>query len=70
MTVCLEHFLVLLTSMHLYKKFAPFMNREFQKEIYNRSKLRNKYWKQPNEEHKIAYKKQRNTLRLNACLQG
>ena len=45
----------------LKKKFvrgnnAPFMNREFQKEIYVRSRLRNKFWVEPS----AAYKKQRN----------
>ena len=38
---------------------APFMNREFQKEIYVRSRLRNKYWVEPSAENKAAYKKQR-----------
>ena len=36
------------------------MNREFQKEIYVRSRLRNKYWVEPSAENKAAYKKQRN----------
>ena len=45
----------------LKKKFvrgsnAPFMNREFQKEIYVRSRLRNKYWVEPSAENKGAYK--------------
>ena len=49
----------------LKKKFvrgnnAPFMNREFQKEIYVSSRLRNKYWVEPSVENKAAYKKQRN----------
>ena len=49
----------------LKKKFvrgnnALFMNREFQKEIYVRSRLRNKYWVEPSAENKAAYKKQRN----------
>ena len=39
---------------------AHFMNREFQKEIYVRSRLRNKYWVEPSAENKAAYKKQRN----------
>ena len=39
---------------------APFMNREFQKEIYVRSRLRNKYWVEPTTENKVAYQKQRN----------
>ena len=39
---------------------APFMHREFQKEIYVRSRLRNKYWVEPSAENKVAYKKQRN----------
>ena len=49
----------------LKKKFvrgnnAPFMNREFQEEIYVRSRLRNKYWVEPTTENKVAYQKQRN----------
>ena len=49
----------------LKKKFvrgnnAPFMNREFQKEIYVRSRLRNKYWVEPSAENKVVYKKQKN----------
>ena len=36
------------------------MNREFQKEIYVRSRLRNKYWVEPSAKNKAAYKKQRN----------
>ena len=49
----------------LKKKFvrgnnAPFMNREFQKEIYVRTRLRNKYWVEPSAANKAAYKKQRN----------
>ena len=35
---------------------APFMNREFQKEIYVRSRLRNKYWVEPNKCVKIRRK--------------
>ena len=46
----------------LKKKFvrvnnAPFMNREFQKEIYVKSRLRNKYCVQPSAEIKTAHKK-------------
>ena len=49
----------------LKKKFARgsnalFMNREFQKEIDVRSRLRNKFWVEPSAENKAAYKKQRN----------
>ena len=49
----------------LKKKFirgnnAPFMNREFQKEIYVKSRLRNKFSVEPTAENKAAYKKQRN----------
>ena len=48
----------------LKKKFvrgnhAPFINLEFQKEMYSRSKLRSRYLKQQ-EKNKIACKKQRN----------
>ena len=32
------------------------MNREFQKEICVRSRLRNKYWVEPSTEIKVAYK--------------
>ena len=39
---------------------APFMNKEFQKEIYVRSRLRNKFWVEPSAKDKAAYKKQRN----------
>ena len=35
------------------------MDGEFWKEIYNRRKLNNKYLKQPKEEHKIVYEKQK-----------
>ena len=36
------------------------MNREFQKEIYMRSRFRNKYCVEPSAENKTAYKKHRN----------
>ena len=36
------------------------MNREFQKETYVRSRLRNKYWVEPSVEKKASYKNQRN----------
>ena len=36
------------------------MNREFQKVISVRGRLRNKYWVEPSAENKAAYKKQRN----------
>ena len=39
---------------------APFMNREFQKEIHVKSRLRNKFWVEQSAENKAAYKKQRN----------
>ena len=38
---------------------APFLNREFQKAIYTRTRLKNKYWREPSRENKLAYKKQR-----------
>ena len=38
----------------------PFMNKEFQKAVYTRSRLKNRYNKKPNKENEIAYKKQRN----------
>ena len=39
---------------------APFMNRDFQKEIYVRCRSRNRYWVQPSVENKWAYNRQRN----------
>ena len=36
------------------------MNSEFQKEIYVRSRLRNKFWVEPSAKDKAAYKNQRN----------
>ena len=45
----------------LKKKFvrgnqAPFMNREYQKAIYTRTRLKNKNWRDPFSENKLAYK--------------
>ena len=39
---------------------VPFVNREFRKASYTRSRLRNKYWKNPTLENKLRYKEQRN----------
>ena len=39
---------------------APFVNRKFRKAIYTRSRLRNKYWKNPTSENELRYKQQRN----------
>ena len=39
---------------------APFMNKRLSKEFMHRSRLRNKYLKNPTEHNKILYKKQRN----------
>ena len=38
---------------------APFMNRDFQKAIYTRASLKNKYWQDLSRENELAYKKQR-----------
>ena len=38
----------------------PFVNRELRKGIYTRSRLRNKYWKNPTLENELWYKQQRN----------
>ena len=39
---------------------APFRNRDFQKamSIYTRTRLKNKYWRDPSRENELAYKKQ------------
>ena len=42
----------LLKKKFVRGKNAPFMNRELQKEIYVRSRLRNKYWVEPCPENK------------------
>ena len=39
---------------------APFMNKELRKEIYTRSRLRNRFFKNPTKENEMSYKKQRN----------
>ena len=39
---------------------APFMNRTIKKAIMKRSRLRNKFIKNPSEENNLNYKKQRN----------
>ena len=49
----------------LKKKFvrgnqAPFMNREIQKAICTRTRLKNKYWRDPSRENELARKKQMN----------
>ena len=53
----------------LKKKFirgnqAPFMTRNLRKEIYTRSRFRNKFCKIPPTENEKPYKKQRNVLPL------
>ena len=48
---------------------APFVNREFRNVIYTRSRLRNKYRKNPTSENELRYKQQRNkcvSLRKNS----
>ena len=42
------------------RNHAPFINREFRKEIYKRSRLRNKFWKDPSKENELLFKTQRN----------
>ena len=39
---------------------APFVNKELRKVIYTRSRLQNKYWKNPTSEKEVRYKQQRN----------
>ena len=39
---------------------APFLTKELRKEIYTRSKSNNKYNRNPTEENKVIYKKQKN----------
>ena len=41
------------------KKFVrgnqgPFMNREFQKAIYTKTRLKNKYWRDPSRENELG----------------
>ena len=49
----------------LKKKFvrgnqAPFINIDLQKAIRTRTRLKNKYWRDPSRENVVVYKKQRN----------
>ena len=49
----------------LKKKFvrgnqALFMTIEFQKALYTKTRLKNKYWRDPSRENELACKKQRN----------
>ena len=44
---------------------APFISKEMRKAIYARSRLRNKFSKNPSEENERKYKRQRN---LRVCL--
>ena len=39
---------------------APFMTKELSKAIMNRSRLKNKFLKNPNKDTELNYKKQRN----------
>ena len=39
---------------------APFMNKEFRKAIYTRTRLKNKFLKNPAEQNELMFKKQRN----------
>ena len=40
---------------------APFINKEFRKAIYTRTRLKNKFLKNPLEQNELLFKKQRNT---------
>ena len=56
-----ENFLEAIDKHALLKKKlvgdnqAPFMNRDFQKPIYSRTRLKNKYWRYPSRENELAY---------------
>ena len=49
---------MLLWKRNWWANQAPFMNRDFQKTIYTRTRLKNKYWRDPSKENELAYKKQ------------
>ena len=54
----------------LKKKFiggdpTPFMNRDFQKPIYTRTKLKNKYSRDPSRQNELAYKKTMKSMCVN-----
>ena len=38
---------------------AHFMNKDFQKTLYTKTRLKNKYWRNSSRENELAYKKQR-----------
>ena len=50
----------LLKKKILRENDAPFMNKELRKANYTRSRLRNRYFKNPTKENETSYKKQRN----------
>jgi len=39
---------------------APFVNKEFRKEVYKKSRLKNRFWKNPTQENMQLFKRQRN----------
>ena len=41
------------------------MNRDFQKAIYTRTRLKNKYWRDPSRENELAYKKTKKSMCIN-----
>ena len=57
-----EHFLEAIDKHALLKtklvrgNQAPFMNRDIQKAIYTRIRLKNKYWRDPSRQNELAYK--------------
>ena len=46
--------------MYIRGNNAPFMNKILSKAFMNRSRLRNNFFKNPNDENKAIYKKHRN----------
>ena len=47
---------------------ASFMNKELGKAIYTRSRLRNRYFKNPTKENETSYKKQRSVFHSEGSL--
>ena len=51
---------------HIRGNQPPFMNKDIHKAIMTRTRLRNRFLKEPTEMNRLAYKKQRNYCFINA----
>ena len=52
--------MVPLKQKHIRSNLSPFMNKDIHKAIMTRTRLRNRFLKEPTQMNRLAYKKQRN----------